>query len=135
MNLIICTSPLQVLIAERIIAAHPNESFYGVMITRSMNSKYAYYYRKLSTVCTKSLRIYVPYDRGRLFSYWLSVRLLIQGLCFPRLSKIFISSTDYAEVHFLLHRQRDTEVYTFDDGALNLSPKAFASILLPPPLF
>lgn len=33
MNLIICCTPLQVLIAEKIIEMHPNERFYGVMLS------------------------------------------------------------------------------------------------------
>ena len=31
MNLILCCTPLQVLIARKIIELHPNEQFFGVM--------------------------------------------------------------------------------------------------------
>lgn len=39
MNLIICYTPLQVLIAERIINLYPNEKFYGVMLCSAKKSE------------------------------------------------------------------------------------------------
>ncbi len=40
MNLIICCTPLQVLIAEKIIAKFPHTSFYGVMLSTVSNKKF-----------------------------------------------------------------------------------------------
>lgn len=37
MNLIICCTPLQVLIAEKIIAKFPHTPFYGVMLSTVSN--------------------------------------------------------------------------------------------------
>lgn len=137
MNLIVCTSPLQVLIAERIIAAHPNESFYGVMFIRCMEHmvhKFAFYYGRLARVCDRSLRIDLPCDRSRLSVYKQSLQIILHGMRLPSMEKVFLSSVDYTELHLLLHRQHAATVCTFDDGTINLSPKAFSMIILPPPV-
>ncbi|KYL06621.1 CMP-N-acetylneuraminate-beta-galactosamide-alpha-2, 3-sialyltransferase, partial [Mannheimia haemolytica] len=48
MNLIICCTPLQVLIAEKIIEMHPNERFYGVMLSTVKNAKFDFYQARLA---------------------------------------------------------------------------------------
>lgn len=51
MNLIICCTPLQVLIAERIIEKFPEQKFYGVMLTTVENAKMAFYRERLRRKC------------------------------------------------------------------------------------
>ena len=43
-NLVVCWTPLQMLIAEKIIESHPNEKFYTIVMSHSgKNEKYDYY--------------------------------------------------------------------------------------------
>lgn len=51
MNLIICCTPFQVLLAEKIIDSYPNEEFLGVMFVPIENEKYSYYSQKLKNKC------------------------------------------------------------------------------------
>jgi len=46
MNLIICTSPLQMLIAERIIKQYSREHFEFLLITDIINNKYLHYFNQ-----------------------------------------------------------------------------------------
>lgn len=47
MNLIMCRTPLQTIIAERIIEMFPNESFEVICYFESRNKKQAYYSTRL----------------------------------------------------------------------------------------
>ena len=51
MNLILCCTPLQVLIARKIIELHPNEQFFGVMFGGVWDKKRTLYASKLAEVC------------------------------------------------------------------------------------
>ena len=59
MNLIICCTPLQVLIAKEIILSNGGkEKFYGVMLSPVKNEKYEYYYSLLKEVTSDAFFIY-----------------------------------------------------------------------------
>lgn len=119
MNLIICCTPLQVLIAEKIIEQYPNEHFFGLMLAPLMNDKYQYYAKKLQKQChTFELIVENSYSKIGLikklksFSKWLNHNYNIDKFFIANLNKFFIqgllSYVDYQEYH------------TFDDGTANL---------------
>lgn len=56
MNLIFCTSPLQVLIAKEIVK-ETNEKFIGVYFKMSNDERQKIYYDKLSTFCENTFFI------------------------------------------------------------------------------
>ncbi|STO59398.1 glycosyl transferase family protein [Canicola haemoglobinophilus] len=47
MNLIICCTPLQVLIAEKIIDLYPENKFYGILFDALDNKKFELYGKRL----------------------------------------------------------------------------------------
>lgn len=53
-NLIVCSTPLHMLIAEKIINMHPSEEFDLLLITDAFNEKYNFYRMRLSSRCNKT---------------------------------------------------------------------------------
>ncbi len=130
MNLIICVTNLQILIAERIIDLYPNESFYGLLYITKGNSKNEYYAKRLKQKCSKFEIIYVEdLQGGFLKSRYANLRLLTKSYFLPKIKRIFIASLDLSDIHLYLHKLSTAEVITFDDGSLNLNPKAFQDLM------
>lgn len=129
MNLIICFTPLQVLIAERIIDLHPNEKFYGVMYNHHPSEKQTYYYHRLARKCVQTQLVYGSGASNKLQAYREMLKLLIKSYKLPSVKTIFIASLDLIDIHFLIHRFSNATIKTFDDGTLNLSPIAFERMM------
>lgn len=125
MNLIICGSPLQILIAERIIDLHPGEDFYGIVYCYQLPPKLAYYYERLSKKCVKSRIIYGDQGHSKLGIYREIFRLIIQGATLPRIKSVFLAHVDIIDVCIFLHNVSQANIYTFDDGSINLCPDVF----------
>lgn len=58
-SLIMCTTPLQMLIAEKIIELNSDKKFDLLVLVSNDNNKYAYYYNKLKEKCIDSF-YYIP---------------------------------------------------------------------------
>lgn len=129
MNLIIVTSPLQVLIAERIMAEHPNEEFDAVMYTRMDNDKYRYYTDRLRALCRRVDYVVIHRYPGKLKVYARTLGEIYQTYLRPRYKRIYIASIDSDEGHRLLTFQSKASIYTFDDGLVNLDPPAWQKVL------
>ncbi len=130
MNLIICYTNLQILIAQRIIELYPNEEFYGLLYTHKNSSKNEYYAKQLKAKCTKLEVIYIEDLQGsKLKSNYKRLLLFFKHCWVPKFDKIFIASIDICDIHLCLHRMSQAEVITYDDGSLNLNPVAFNKIL------
>lgn len=128
MELIICTSPLQVLIAERIIQENSDKSFIGVYLTYILNDKSKYYYNRLRSACHQASIIVVPWGLSRMKKIWHSLMMIVRGYTFPKINTIYLASLDITEMQLMLHRLRGVPIHTFDDGLLNLSPVAWEHI-------
>ncbi|MDO4691874.1 MAG: glycosyltransferase family 52 [Porphyromonadaceae bacterium] len=129
MNLIICGSPLQVLIAERIIDLHPNEDFYGIVYCYQLPPKLAYYYERLSRKCVKSRIIYGDQGHSKLGIYREILKLIVLGATLPKIKSVFIANIDIIDVCIFLHKASRGNIYTFDDGSINLCPDAFMGMV------
>ena len=111
-NLIICWTPLQMLIAEKIIESHPNEKFYTIVMSHSgKNEKYDYYYIE-------------PQSQNKLFVYTSLLELKFKSLLFPPLKTIYLAHISSPEVHTLVSTYPNAEIRTFDDGSSNLLKKS-----------
>lgn len=122
MNLIICCTPLQVLIAEKIIDLYPNENFHGVLFSPIHNEKYQYYFTRLKEKCHRADYI----DVKDLFrnKYYLLIKFIsfwMKGLFLRNVRRIFLANIDVFYIHLFIGRFKEAEVITFDDGALNLN--------------
>ncbi len=130
MNLIICVTNLQILIAERVIDLYPDEEFYGLLYITKGNSKNEYYAKRLKQKCAKFEIIYIEDLQGEfLKSRYSLIRLLIKSYFLPKIKRIFIASLDISDIHLYIHKLSSAEVITFDDGSLNLNQEAFNDIM------
>lgn len=122
MNLIICTTPLQVVIAERIIEKYPEEEFIGVMLVSSSNNKQKYYYEKLSKVTRSSYWFNLEKYKGRLryLIFFIYCRYFLFSN--KRFSRVFLSSIDSVCLQAMIsgQNQEEIEIFTFDDGSANI---------------
>ncbi|MGX3067003.1 glycosyltransferase family 52 [Ursidibacter arcticus] len=121
MNLMICYTPLQVLIAEKIIELYPNERFYGVMICSVKNKKFEYYAERLSLKCEQFFSIHQRTERFHLLKQIISLKCKFANLKFD---KVFVASINDIQIQFILSSVRFNEFYTFDDGTANIVPSS-----------
>lgn len=129
MNLIICTSPLQVLVAERIIASKPSERFYGLMYSRSVNDKTEHYYQRLRSFCHHAEHLVVPYNTPTWRKYLSTPQMAYKGKSLGGIEAVYIASLDINELQFILSAHPRAEVYTFDDGLINLDAPAWGAMI------
>ncbi|WP_301099017.1 glycosyltransferase family 52 [Otariodibacter sp.] len=121
MNLIVCYTPLQVLIAERIIDLYPNEQFYGVMIYPVANAKYQYYADRLEAKCEQFFSLHQHTDRFNLLKEIIELKYRFSRKVFQR---VFVASINDIQIQFLLSAIGFEHFYTFDDGTANIVPSS-----------
>lgn len=121
MNLIICCTPLQVLIAERIIELHPENKFYGIMFDAFDNKKFKLYGERLKNKCYKFLTIEISNTRLK------KIKTIFTILRYKnkKFDKVFLASIDKPLIHILLSNIKFKELYTFDDGTANITKTSF----------
>lgn len=120
-NLILCATPLQVLIAEKIIEKYPSESFSLIMITYSKNEKYLYYFNRLKKKCKTAKLLNINGKWSTLF-YVVYFRL---SMLDKNAKRVFLSNIDNIIFQTILSMLDKIEVYTFDDGTANLDKTSF----------
>lgn len=125
-SLILCTTPLQVLIAESIIDKHQDQSFDVIMITFHDNEKYKYYFNRIKSKCNLSL-YYVKSDYFlankirkviRLHSNF--TKVLRKNKIGYQYSNIYLASIDEPYFQYIITKCNQSLVYTFDDGTANI---------------
>lgn len=122
MNLIICYTPLQVLIAEKIIERFPNEHFYGVMIYTVENKKFRYYAARLERKCNSFLSMYQSTNRLDLLNGIFYLKRKFNNRLFD---KVFIASINEIYIQFILSVIGFNHLNTFDDGTANIVSSSF----------
>lgn len=124
MNLIICCTPLQVIIAEKIIEQYPNEEFYGVMLCAVKNKKFEYYYSRLSMKCKVSTIQNVDLSQGRLntIKNCLKIKELVKYKI--KFDRVFLANINSVFIGVILKNNDFSELYTFDDGTVNIYYKS-----------
>lgn len=122
MNLIICCTPLQVLIAEKIIEQYPNEHFLGLMLAPLMNDKHQYYYERLAKICSQSNIIIEKSSRYVVLMKMIKVRFMFFD---KKIDRIFVANIDNKFVQIIISRFLSSKLYTFDDGTVNIIKKNF----------
>ena len=58
MNLIICTTPLQTLLAKEIVKNYEDEEFYGILFSNHFSKKVDRYFNLFGVLCHISNKIY-----------------------------------------------------------------------------
>ncbi|QHB18355.1 glycosyltransferase family 52 [Mannheimia pernigra] len=117
MNLIICCTPLQVLIAEKIIEIHPNEQFFGVMLSTVKNAKFDFYQSRLAKKCQQFFAMQQHSERIQLLKEIIYLKSTFGG---KKFNKVFLANINELEIQFLLSAINFNEINTFDDGIANI---------------
>lgn len=123
MNLIICCTPFQVLIAEKIIDMYPNENFIFKMIVLVDNDKNRFYFKKLSKKVLDAEYIFVN-KRKYLVE---CIHLKIKGSKVKGINRIFLANIDEGHIHVQLYcsslfHNSSILLESFDDGIGNIVP-------------
>ncbi|RRD91313.1 glycosyltransferase family 52 [Conchiformibius steedae] len=127
-NLIICHTPLQVLIAKRIIAEQTQSTFHAIMFSYENNAKFRHYFQQLENVCEQSQFIWLRPQQP--ISYFLALKKLVNGLQISY-DTVYCASINSLIVHYLLSHCPFQHLETFDDGTGNILPD---SIFYHPPV-
>lgn len=125
-NLIICWTPLQMLIAERIIALNPNEKFYTIVMSHTeKNEKFEHYANILAQKSERFYSFYIhPQSQNQLFVYTTLLELKLKSLLLPEMKTIYFAHISSPEVHTLISSFPKAQLKTFDDGSANLVKKS-----------
>ncbi|MBE2166026.1 hypothetical protein IIQ43_16015 [Acinetobacter oleivorans] len=122
-SLIMCVTPLQILIAEKIIQSRPTEDFDVIIFALENNQKFNYYAEKLKKYAKAYWYSYVVYKS--------SVYNLINFLKFifqfnfnsfnKKYDNYYLSSIDSRYFQYILSKKTSSSsVFTFDDGTANI---------------
>lgn len=116
-SLIMCVTPLQMLIAEKIIAINSEESFDLLVVALNDNEKYRNYFERLKKVCVNSL--YYIQGKGRLafFDY---IKSLNKTNLDIKYNNIYLASIDSRHFQYIFSKNISANIYTFDDGTANI---------------
>ncbi len=120
-SLIMCLTPLQMIIAEKIIQLNPKEDFDLLVIALSDNDKYRYYYDRLKSICVRSL--YYTTEKGikGFFSY---IGKLKKNKLNEDYESLYLASIDSRHLQYILSKNEKANIYTFDDGTANIIPQS-----------
>lgn len=117
MNLIICCTPLQVLIAEKIIDMNPEKQFFGVMLHTVENKKFDYYKQRLQAKTNGFFSMVQHNDRWNLLKEIVQLKARFSGKQFDT---VYFANFPELHIQFLLSAIEFKQLNTFDDGTVNI---------------
>ena len=118
-NLIMCVTPLQMIIARKIIELNPDEKFDLLVLALEDNEKYRYYYERLKKICINSL--YIVSKPGLLgFADYIK-QLKVNSLNI-KYQNMYLASIDSRHFQYIVSKNQGGNLYTFDDGVANIIP-------------
>jgi len=120
-SLIMCATPLQMLIAEKIIELNSNERFDLLVVALVDNEKYHTYFERVKKLCINSL--YYVEGKGSLVFFDYMARLKTHGLNI-KYNSYYLASIDSRHFQYILSKNKDPQVFTFDDGTVNIIPSS-----------
>lgn len=116
-------TPLQVLIARKIIALTGNQSYIAIYMSYTDNKKHRHYYELLSEESINSAYLILKNNsiKERL-STFRDVRNNYKalGLLKYSIDNVYISSIDTMFVQYILSKIKFKNLFTFDDGSANV---------------
>lgn len=131
-SLIMCVTPLQMIIAEKIIKLKPEEDFDLIVIALSDNDKYRYYYDRLKNICVTSM--YYTTEKG-MKGFLNYIRKLNKTKLDKKYQSLYLASIDSRHFQYILSRNKKANIYTFDDGTANIIPQSLYYSNSKPKLF
>lgn len=119
MNLFICLTPLQALIARQLIqTGNQNADLLMICYADADNAKYRHYFQQTAALCRRADYVLIP------ASPWARITALPRLLAKLEHSyhTIYAASIDNPNVQYPLSRLSFQRLETFDDGTANLYP-------------
>lgn len=124
MNLIICMTPLQVLIANTIIR-QSNSLFIGVYLTDMPSQKHEYYAKKLEAHCQKFAYIAVSNQSTWVkFTNFYTIEKAIRHLPLANIDTLYLANLDLLLPLYITGLVNYRNLMTFDDGTANIFPNS-----------
>lgn len=126
MNLMICITPLQVLIAKQIIKQN-NQPFIGLYLPYGDNPKHRYYFEQLKQICEKSAFIELKNKTWQeRFATLNTLKATLKNLAIWQkpLDNVYLASIDVLFLQFVISKVQFQHLYTFDDGTANIFPNS-----------
>lgn len=118
-SLIICTTPLQMVIAEKIIQNNQDERFDLITLVVNDNDKYKYYFNRIKHHCNRSLYYQLTGDLKGFVKFIKEIKNQKFNVSY---TKVYLASIDSSYCQYMLSRSRSPEIFTFDDGTANIVP-------------
>lgn len=119
MNLIICTTPLQMLIANQLINLKKIQADV-LILTYHLNAKYEYYLTKIKNNLHVQNVNMIKIEESNVLTKLMTVRKIQQWCKNQQYNTAYLASIDNFFMHCVLHYGKVQEVYTFDDGTANI---------------
>lgn len=114
---LMCQTPLQALIAEKIIEKNADTQFFPVYTAYEWNHKHEHYATRLLTTCQCGIKREMP-----TIAHIAQLTTEIVAMDF---SDIYFASIDAPLTLAVLTAKENVTVYTYDDGSANVTPKSF----------
>ena len=130
MNLIICITPLQVLIAKQIIKKTP-EDFIGLYLPYGVNAKseakHRYYFEQLQEVCKQAAFLELKNQGiGEQLQTLKALKSTMQqlGIWQQPINTVYLASVDVLFLQYVISKVCFATLMTFDDGTANIFPNS-----------
>ncbi|MEW0877691.1 glycosyltransferase family 52 [Acinetobacter baumannii] len=119
-NLLVCLTPLQMLIASKIIDQNP-ASYDVLCLSYNENKKYDYYFNNISKKCDLSWKFLVRSKSKiyRIFDFF-RFKFFLLTLNRNKYNNVYLASIDNPFLHILLSKLSKNNIATFDDGTANI---------------
>ena len=116
MNLIICTTPLQTLLAREIVKNYEDEKFYGILFSNHFSEKVDRYFNLFGVLCHVLNKIYCK-SLIRLVCLILYYKIKFFN---KKFDKIFVANIENILIQSIISSLKFNELITFDDGTANI---------------
>lgn len=126
MNVVICMTPLQVLIANEVIKKQKDKDFIFFYLSYSDNIKNRYYYDILRRKCRFSFFIHLKNKTfmGKVETV-LMVRKNVSMLGSIDVDSVFLANIDLLIVQYLISKIKFKSIFSFDDGTANILKNSY----------
>lgn len=122
-SLILCATPFQILIAEKIIKQNPDSDF-DLILTFNKNEnrqKFEYYFNRIKHLCKKALFWEYKAKISNLIKF--KIKIHMDGFN-EEYDELYLSNVHRAHFQLLVSYNIDSKIFTFDDGLANILPSS-----------
>lgn len=119
MNLYICLTPLQILIANKLIELKQEPSDV-LILTYNLNEKYYYYIDVIRNNDNTNKVSTIKIDDSTFYKKLNTLKKIMQWCNVSKYNTVSLASIDNFFMHAVLTYSRAKKIYTFDDGTANI---------------